>query len=119
MGDTEVLLQVRAASIHVGDWILMTGSPFVMRMATGLRRPRQPVPGSDVAGVVQAVGRNVQGLRVGDEVVGWCTGAFAEYATASQDQLVRKPAALTFEQAAALGVSATTALQLLRDDGHL
>ena len=97
----------------------MTGSPFVMRMVTGLRRPKQPVPGTDIAGTVEAVGTDVHGLKPGDEVFGWCAGAFAEYASASEDHLVLKPANLTFEQAAAIGVSATTALQLLRDDGHV
>jgi NADPH:quinone reductase-like Zn-dependent oxidoreductase len=119
IGDNDVLVRVQAASIHVGDWILMTGSPFVMRMATGLRKPKNPVPGTDVAGTVEAVGKDVHGLRPGDEVFGWCTGAFAEYASASEDHFVQKPADLTFEQASAVGVSATTALQLLRDDGHI
>jgi NADPH:quinone reductase-like Zn-dependent oxidoreductase len=119
IGDDEVLVRVRAASIHLGDWILMTGSPWVMRMATGLRRPKNRVPGTDVAGTVEAVGSTVTGLRPGDEVLGWCTGAFAEFARASEDQFVKKPASLTFEQAAAVGVSATTALQLLRDDGKV
>jgi NADPH:quinone reductase-like Zn-dependent oxidoreductase len=119
IGDDEVLIKVRAASIHVGDWILMTGSPFVMRFATGLRRPKNPVPGTDVAGIVEAVGRTVQRLNVGDEVFGWCAGAFAEYATAPESQLLKKPAALSFEQASAVGVSATTALQLIRDDGDV
>ena len=119
IGPYEVLVRVRAASIHVGDVILMAGSPFLMRMATGLRRPRNQVPGSDIAGTVEAVGADVKGLRPGDDVFGWCTGAFAEYASASENQLVLKPAALTFEQAAAVGVSATTALQVLRDDGHV
>ena len=118
-GDGEVLVRVHAASIHVGDWILMTGVPYVMRMATGLRRPKNRVPGTDIAGTVEAVGKDVQGLRPGDEVFGWCTGAFAEYAPAPEDQFVKKPANLTFEQAAAVGVSATTALQLLRDDGNV
>jgi NADPH:quinone reductase-like Zn-dependent oxidoreductase len=117
--DDEVLIRVRAASIHVGDWILMTGSPFVMRMATGLRRPRNRVPGTDIAGTVEAVGGNVKRLRPGDDVFGWGTGAFAEYARANEGQLLEKPANLTFEQAAALGVSASTALQLLRDDGKV
>ena len=119
IGADQVLVRVRAASIHVGDAILMSGSPFVMRMATGLRRPKNQVPGTDVAGTVEAVGTDVHGLRPGDEVFGWCAGAFAEYVAASEDHFVLKPADLTFEQAAAVGVSATTALQLLRDDGHV
>jgi NADPH:quinone reductase-like Zn-dependent oxidoreductase len=116
---TEVLIRVRAASIHVGDWILMTGSPFVMRFATGLRTPKNRVPGTDVAGTVEAVGDSVTGLRPGDDVFGWCVGAFAEYAVAPEAQFLAKPPNLTFEQAAAVGVSASTALQLLRDDGQV
>src|SRR6186997_3668213 len=75
IGDDEVLVRVRAASIHVGDWILMTGSPFVMRFATGLRKPKNPIPGTDVAGTVEAVGTDVTSLRPGDEVFGWSAGA--------------------------------------------
>jgi NADPH:quinone reductase-like Zn-dependent oxidoreductase len=119
VGDGDVLVRIDAASIHVGDWILMTGSPFVMRLATGLRRPKNRVPGTDVAGKVEAVGRDVQRLRPGDEVFGWCAGAFAEYAIAGEAQFVEKPVNLTSEQAAAVGVSASTALQLLRDDGKV
>jgi len=119
LSEDAVLVRVQAASIHVGDWILMTGSPFVMRFATGLRRPKNKVPGTDVAGAVEAVGPNVKGLRPGDEVFGWCAGAFAEYAAAPEAQFIRKPANLTFEQAAAVGVSASTALQLLRDNGKI
>ena len=119
IGDDEVLVRVRAASVHVGDWILMTGVPYVMRMGTGLSKPKNPVPGTDIAGTVEAVGPQVQSLRPGDDVFGWCTGAFAEYARAPEDQLVKKPANLTFEQAAAVGVSASTALQLLRDDANV
>ena len=119
IGDDEVLVRVRAASVHVGDWILMTGMPYVMRMGTGLSKPKNPVPGTDIAGTVEAVGPQVQSLRPGDDVFGWCTGAFAEYARAPEDQLVKKPANLTFEQAAAVGVSASTALQLLRDDANV
>jgi NADPH:quinone reductase-like Zn-dependent oxidoreductase len=115
----QVLVRVRAASIHVGDWILMTGSPFVMRFATGLRKPKNPVPGTDVAGTVEAVGSGVTGLRPGDDVFGWCTGAFAEYAVGPGHQFLPKPGSLTFEEAAAVGVSASTALQLLRDDGKV
>jgi len=119
IADDEVLVRVRAASVHVGDWILLTGSPYVMRLATGLRKPKNRVPGTDVAGTVEAVGKNVERLRPGDEVFGWCAGAFAEYASASEEQFVKKPANLTFEEAAAVGVSASTALQLLRDDGKI
>jgi len=119
IGDRDVLVRVRAASIHVGDVIVMTGSPYLMRLATGLRKPKNQIPGTDIAGTVEAVGDDVTQLRPGDDVFGWCTGAFAEYAAAREDQFVLKPAALTFEQAAAVGVSATTALQLLRDDGHV
>jgi NADPH:quinone reductase-like Zn-dependent oxidoreductase len=119
IADDEVLVRVRAASIHIGDWILMTGSPFVMRMATGLRRPKIRVPGTDIAGTVEAVGGDVKQFRPGDDVFGWGTGAFAEFARANEDQLLQKPANLTFEQAAALGVSASTALQLLRDNGKV
>jgi len=117
--DGEVFVRVHAASIHVGDWVLMGGKPFVMRLATGLRRPKQPIPGTDVAGTVEAVGAHVTGFLPGDEVFGWVAGAFAEYACATEDHFVIKPANLTFEQAAAVGVSATTALQLLRDQGHV
>jgi NADPH:quinone reductase-like Zn-dependent oxidoreductase len=119
IGDSDVLVRVHAASVHVGDWILMTGSPFVMRFATGLRKPNNRVPGTDVAGTVEAVGNNVTSLRPGDEVFGWCAGAFAEYARATQDQFIKKPTNITFEQAAAVGVSASTALQLLRDNGKV
>lgn len=119
VGDNDVLIRVQAASVHLGDWILITGRPYVMRMATGLRRPKNSVPGTDVSGVVETVGKDVRRLRPGDAVFGWCQGAFAEYAAAPEDQFVAKPAALTFEQAAAVGVSASTALQLLRDNGKL
>ena len=119
IADDEVLVRVHAASIHIGDWVLMTGVPYVMRMGTGLSKPKNRVPGTDMAGTVEAVGTQVQGLRQGDEVFGWCTGAFAEYASAPEDQFVKRPANLTLEQAAAVGVSATTALQLLRDDAKV
>ena len=115
----DVLVRVRAASVHIGDWVLMTGVPRVMRLGTGLRRPNVRIPGTDVAGTVEAVGADVHSVRPGDEVFGWVAGAFAEYVSAPQDHLVTKPARLTFEQAAAVGVSATTALQLLRDDGKV
>jgi NADPH:quinone reductase-like Zn-dependent oxidoreductase len=119
IGESDVLVRVHAASIHVGDRLVMAGRPFLMRMATGLRRPKQPVPGTDIAGTVEAVGSGVTRFKVGDEVFGWTSGAFAEFAAAPEDHLAIKPARLTFEQAAAVGVSATTALQLLRDDGRI
>ena len=119
IGEGEVLVRVRAASVHLGDLIKMSGSPFVMRMATGLRTPKNPVPGTDVAGIVEAVGPGVRELRAGDEVFGWTSGAFAELARVPEGQLALKPRNLTFEQASAIGVSATAALQLLRDDGKV
>ena len=119
IGDDEVLVRVRAASVHVGDWILMTGTPYVMRLGTGLSKPKNPVPGTDIAGTVESVGTQVRSLQPGDEVFGWCAGAFAEYVCAPENQLVKKPANLTFEQAAAVGVSASTALQVLRDDANV
>jgi NADPH:quinone reductase-like Zn-dependent oxidoreductase len=117
--DGEVLVRVHAASIHIGDLIVMRGVPYLMRMVTGLRRPKNRVPGPDIAGTVEAVGQDVTRFRPGDEVFGWCTGAFAEYACAGEDHFVPKPANLTFEQAAAVGVSATTALQLLREQAKV
>lgn len=120
IGDTDVLLRVRASSVNPADWHVIRGRPFFVRLAGyGLRTPRHPVPGTDVAGVVEAVGRDVTGLRPGDEVFGWARGAFAEYAPAAADRLAPKPAGLTFEQAAAVPLAASTALQGLRDIGRL
>ena len=80
-GDGEVLVRVHAASIHLGDRLVMAGRPILVRMATGLRRPKQPIPGTDIAGIVEAVGKwRARDFKVGDEVFGWCSGAFAEYA---------------------------------------
>jgi NADPH:quinone reductase-like Zn-dependent oxidoreductase len=115
----QVLVRVHAASIHVGDRILVRGVPYVARMAVGFSKPKNRVPGTDLAGTVEAVGEGVTQLRPGAEVFGWCTGAFAEYVCAAESQFVPKPAGLTFEQAAAVGVSASTALQLLRDQGKI
>lgn len=119
IGVGDVLVRVRAASIHVGDRLIMQGRPFLVRMATGLGRPKQPIPGTDIAGTVEAVGSDVARFKPGDEVFGWTSGAFAEYASAPEDHLAHKPARLSFEEAAAVGVSATVALQLLRDDGRI
>ncbi len=109
VGDDEVLVRVRAASVNPADWHLMRGSPYFVRLAGyGLRRPKNPVPGSDVAGVVDAVGKDVTRLRPGDEVFGWCRGAYAEYACAAEDRFAPKPASITFEQAAAVPLAATS-----------
>lgn len=118
-GDGEVLLRVRAAGVDPGVWHLTRGLPYPVRLVSGLRRPKAKVPGLDVAGVVEAVGAGVTRLAVGDEVFGTCDGAFAEYAVAREDRFAPKPARLSFEQAAAVPVSACTALQSLRDTGKV
>jgi len=116
VGDEEVLVEVRAAGVDAGVWVLMTGRPYAARLFLGLRRPRVPVRGMDVAGVVTAVGARVTRFRPGDEVYGTCeTGSYAEFATARQGRLAAKPAGLSFEQAAATPVSGQTALQSVRD----
>jgi NADPH:quinone reductase-like Zn-dependent oxidoreductase len=120
VGDDEVLLRVHAAGVDRGVWHVMTGLPYLIRiMGYGLRAPKTSVPGNDVAGRVEAVGKNVTQFEAGDEVFGLCHGAFAEYASAREDKLVPKPANLGFEQAAAVPVSALTALQGLRDHGEV
>jgi NADPH:quinone reductase-like Zn-dependent oxidoreductase len=97
----------------------MAGRPFLVRISTGLRQPKQPIPGTDIAGTVEAVGSGVTRFKVGEQVLGWTSGAFAEFASTPEDHLAAKPARLSFEQAAAVGVSATAALQLLRDNGKV
>jgi NADPH:quinone reductase-like Zn-dependent oxidoreductase len=120
IGDEEVLIRVRAASVNPVDWHFIEGLPHIMRlMGSGLLGPKRRFPGVDVAGEVEAVGKSVPNLRTGDAVFGWCEGAFAEYACASESQFVRKPDGLTFEQAAAVPLAATTALQGLRDLGQV
>ncbi|MEU8192975.1 NAD(P)-dependent alcohol dehydrogenase [Microbispora amethystogenes] len=117
IGDEEVLVEVRAAAVDPGVWVLMTGRPYLMRLAGfGVRRPKVPVRGRDVAGVVAAVGARVTRFRPGQEVYGTCeSGSYAEFARARQSRLAPKPAGLTFEQAAAVPVSGMTALQAVRD----
>ncbi|MFB6614357.1 NAD(P)-dependent alcohol dehydrogenase [Streptomyces sp. NPDC056367] len=118
--DGEVLVRVRAASVNARDWHIMRGDPYVARLAFGLTRPRQPIQGSDFAGVVEAVGTGVTRLRPGDEVYGEAGGgAFAEYVCAPQGVVGPKPAGLTFEQAAAVPLAGNTALMGLRDLGRL
>ena len=117
--DDEVLVRVNAAAVNIGDWHLMRGVPYAVRLATGLRKPRREVPGLDVVGRVEATGKNVEEFRTGDEVFGWCKGAFAEYACAPAKNLLPRPVNLTFEQAAAVGDSAFTALAAVRDQGKV
>lgn len=116
----EVLIQVRAAGLDRGTWHLMTGTPYLLRlMGFGVRRPKNRVPGFDVAGTVVAVGAGVSRFAVGDAVFGVSRGSFAEYAAAREDKLAHKPETLTFEQAAVLGISGLTALQALQDTGRV
>lgn len=118
-GADEVLIRVRAASVNPYDFHLMRGTPRVFRVTMGLRRPKPPGLGADVAGEVEAVGRNVTRFRPGDAVFGACREAFAEYACTSESRLARKPERVTFEQAASTPIAASTALQGLRDAGHI
>lgn len=119
-GDDEVLIRVRAASVNPLDWHFMRGAPYMIRIMTGLRRPKTPRLGVDLAGHVEAVGRNVTQFQPGDEVFGArLGGAFAEYVCADENSLAFKPANLTFEQAAAVPTAALTALQALRDKGRI
>ena len=117
-GAGDVLVRVHAAALNPADWHILRGDPLVARlMGVGLTKPKARVAGIDAAGVVEAAGSDVRGLRTGDEVLGFCRGAFAEYACAAADMVVPKPAGLTFEQAAAVPVAATTALRGIREVG--
>jgi NADPH:quinone reductase-like Zn-dependent oxidoreductase len=118
-GDNEVLVKVRAASLNPLDWHFMRGMPYFVRMLTGLRKPKVTRLGVDVAGQVEAVGRNVTQFKPGDAVFGSCRGAFAEYACTSESALGRRPDNVTFEQAASAPGAAFTALQGLRDKGQI
>ncbi|MCH8971686.1 MAG: NAD(P)-dependent alcohol dehydrogenase [Acidobacteria bacterium] len=118
--DNEVLVRVHAAAVGPHDWHFLRGTPYLVRMVAGPFKPRRKVLGRDVAGRVEAVGRNVSQFQAGDEVFGEINfEAFAEYVSVPEDGIVRKPANLTFEQAAAVPVSAITALQGLRDKGQI
>ena len=119
IADTEVLVKVHAAGIDRGTWHAMTGLPYLGRLYFGLRKPKRPVPGLDVAGTVVAIGADVARFAVGDEVFGIGTGSFADYARAREDKLVRKPTNITLEQAAVVAISGLTALQSLRDAGRV
>ena len=115
----EVLVRVRAAAVNIGNWHLLRGIPYAMRPAVGLFKPKHQIPGLDLAGQVEAVGASVREFQPGDEVFGWCDGAFAEYACTHENNLLAKPANLTMEQSAAVGDSAFTALNAVRDQGKV
>ena len=115
----EVLVRVRAAAVNIGNWHVLRGIPYAMRPAVGLFKPKHEIPGLDLAGQVEAVGASVTQFQPGDEVFGWCNGAFAEYACAEENNLLAKPSNLTLEQAAAVGDSALTALNAVRDQGKV
>src|SRR6202162_2663136 len=121
--DNEVLVQVHAASVNAADWHLMRGTPFLARLVNGLQKPKNTKLGADVAGRVEAVGRNVTQFQVGDDVFGCIPlhelGSLAEYVCAHEDAVALKPAKMTFEQAAAVPLAAFTALQGLRDKGQI
>jgi NADPH:quinone reductase-like Zn-dependent oxidoreductase len=121
--EDEVLIKVQATSVNWGDWHNLRADPFLVRLAAGLLRPKNRILGFDVAGRVEAVGRNVKQFQPGDEVFGdiypYGGGAFAEYVSVPEEALVLKPASLTFEEAAAVPVAAVTALQGLRDHGQI
>jgi NADPH:quinone reductase-like Zn-dependent oxidoreductase len=119
MGENDVLVRVHAAGCGPDVWHVMTGMPYMARPVIGLRRPKLTVRGWDLAGTVEAVGANVTAFRPGDEVMGTADGAFAEFAVTQPEKLVPKPANLTFEQAAAIPVSGTTALRAVRDEGYV
>ncbi|MGB3715678.1 MAG: NAD(P)-dependent alcohol dehydrogenase [Candidatus Promineifilaceae bacterium] len=121
--EDEVLVTVHAASVNARDWHLMRADPFLVRLMTGLLKPKNKMFGSDVAGRVEAVGRNVKQFQPGDEVFGdigqYGNGAFAEYASVPEDALALKPTSMTFEEAAAVPGAALAALQGLRDIGQI
>lgn len=117
--DHEVLIKVQAASVNPFDWHFMRGTPYLVRIQAGILKPKDNAVGVDVSGVVVAVGKDVKEFQSGDEVFGSCNGAFAEYVSASEKGLVKKPDNLTFEQAASVPVAAFTALQGLRDKGQI
>jgi len=118
--DDEVLVKVHAASVNAADWHLLRGKPFLVRlMGYGLLKPKYPILGSDIAGRIEAVGSNVKQFKPGDEVFGNIRGGFAEYVCAREDAVVLKPANISFEEAAAVPIAGITALQGLRDKGHI
>jgi NADPH:quinone reductase-like Zn-dependent oxidoreductase len=118
IGDEQVLVRVHASSVNPVEWYGVSG-PYFARIGNGMRRPKDQTVGADLAGTVEAVGRNVKELQPGDEVFGVSGGSWAEYTIAREDRLAKKPSNLSFEEAAAVPVAAVTALQALRDKGHV
>jgi NADPH:quinone reductase-like Zn-dependent oxidoreductase len=118
-GEGEVLISVRAASVFIGDWHVVTGLPYAIRPKLGLRRPKARVRGQEMAGRVKAVGEGVTRFQPGDDVFGTCEGAFAEFVAAPERLLAAKPRNLTFEQAATVPITGTSALQTVRDKGSV
>lgn len=116
---TQVLVRVHAAGVNIADWAIMNGLPYIARPVYGLRKPKNPVRGTDVAGTVEAVGSAVTRFKPGDEVFGWADGSFAAYAAAPEDKLALKPSKLSFEQAAAVPLAGLVALQAVRDHGKV
>lgn len=119
VGNSEALVRVHAAPVSGDDWHLMRGLPYLARLIVGLRRPKNRIPGLDVAGTVEAVGKEVTTLQRGDEVFGWCDGSLAQYVSVPVGQLLVKPANLTLEEAASVPIAAFTALQGVRDRGQI
>ena len=117
--DNEVLVKVHAASLNALDWRRMRGAPFVVRLIEGIRKPKRPRLGTDMAGTVEALGKGATEFHVGDEVFGVAYGAFAEYVSAAEREIALKPSNVSFESAATAGVAAFTALQALRDKGQV
>ena len=119
IGEDSVLVRVRAASVNPYDWHVLRGLPYLVRLSEGLRRPKHPIPGVDLAGEVEGVGANVTRFQPGDEVFGGRSGSFAGYLCGVERNFTPKPPALSFEQAAAIPMAGCTALQALRDAGRL
>lgn len=119
ISEDEVLVRVHAAGVAIGDWLTVMGLPYVARPQYGLLSPKHPIPGYEMAGMVETVGAGVTGLQPGDEVFGWGNAALAEYVAVPASQLTRKPSNLTLEQSAAVPISGLAALEALRDSGSL
>jgi NADPH:quinone reductase-like Zn-dependent oxidoreductase len=119
IGPTDVLVRVRAAGVNPADWAVMHGLPYIARPVYGMRKPKVGIRGTDVAGVVEAVGAQVTRFAVGDEVFGWGTGSYAEYAAVPEDALALKPASLSFAEAASVPMAGLVALQAVRDHGKV